>query len=47
VLWESEKTFSSSHFLRTGAISGMSRRPQIANRSFLGNPDIKLYCSIH
>src|SRR5260370_33532020 len=28
---ESEKMFSSSHFLRMGAVSGSSRRPQIRN----------------
>src|SRR5215208_6068529 len=40
---ESENTFSSSHFSRIGAISGISRRPQIPNRSCLSHLDIEPY----
>src|SRR5882724_5005294 len=36
-----EKTFSSNHFSRIGAISGISRRPQIPNRSCLSHLDIR------
>src|SRR5882762_2294205 len=43
----SEKTFSSSHFSRIGAISGISRRPQIPNRSCLSPLDIEPYCLAH
>src|SRR5467141_3775767 len=40
---ELEKTFSSNHFSRIGAISGISRRPQIPNRSCLSHLDIEPY----
>src|SRR6185369_6966283 len=40
----SEKWFSSNHFLRIGAISGISRRPQIPNRNGLSHLDIEPYC---
>src|SRR5882762_10103924 len=40
---ESENMFSSSHFSRTGAITGISRRPQIPNRSCLSHLDIEPY----
>src|SRR5689334_22893791 len=42
----SEKTFSSNHFLRIGVISGISRRPQIPNRSCLSHLDMGSYCFI-
>src|SRR5260221_7930888 len=44
---ESEKMFSSSHFSRIVATSGISRRPQIPNRNCLSHLDIEPYCLAH